>query len=122
MPAPARSSASSPSIAGDSVGTVDPPTTTRESESLFGLESGVEVSTVAVLVIAPEDDCTVTTIVTVALPPFGIVPRVAVTVPAAFAQEPWLGEQETNATPAGSGSVTVTAAALAGPALATRIV
>lgn len=56
-------------------------------------------------------------------PPFGIVPRDATTVPfvpgAGPAHVPWLTVQETNVVPAGSGSVTVTPSAAAGPAFAT---
>ena len=110
------------SIPGDSVGIVEPPTMTRVSESLFGLESGVLVSTVAVLVMAPDGATTVTVIVTVALPPSAIVPKVAVTVPPAFAHDPWLAVHETNAVAEGRGSVTVTASASAGPAFETTIV
>lgn len=89
---------------------------------MFGLESGVLVSTVAVFAMAPEGATTVTAMVTEALPPSGIVPRVAVTVPPAFAQDPWLAVQERNETPEGNGSVTVTAWASAGPELDTAIV
>ena len=89
---------------------------------MFGFESGVEVFTVAVFVIAPDEETTVTTMVTVALLPFGIVPRAAVTVPLAFAQEPCVAAQDTNEVAEGSGSVMVTAWALAGPELATTIV
>ena len=104
------------------MGMVDPPTTTLVSESLLGLESGVLVSTVAVLEMAPDGATTVTEMVTVALPPAGIVPRLAVTVPLAFAQVPWLAAQERNEMPEGSGSVTTTVRASAGPAFETPIV
>src|SRR5262245_51473228 len=106
----------------ESVGIVDPPTTTRVSESLFGLESGVLEATVAVFVIAPAGDTTVTEMVSVAPEPAGIVPKLAVTVPLPFAQVPWLAEHDRYERPEGSGSVTLTARASAGPALETAIV
>ena len=80
------------------------------------------VSTVAVLAMDPDDARTVTVMFTVALPPFGIVPRVAVTIPPPKAQDPWLAAQETWAVPEGSGSVTLTASASAGPELETTMV
>ena len=88
----------------------------------MGFESGVLVSTVAVLVIAPEGETTVTEMMSVALPTPGIVPKFAATVPLPFAQVPWLVEHERYERPEGSGSVTVTAWASAGPALETTIV
>lgn len=117
--------ANAASIPGESVGIVEPPTTTEVLESLSGLVSGVDVSTVAVLVSAPAGSVTVTVIVIVAPPPAGTVPRIAVTVPpepgAGPLQLPWLVTQETKVVPGGRGSVTVTARASAGPALATRM-
>ena len=80
-------------------------------------ESALVVDTVAVLLNGP-DDVGVTTIVTVALAPFASAPRLHVTV-AVPAHDPTDADDETNATPAGSGSVTVTAAAELGPALCT---
>lgn len=110
---------------GERVGIVEPATITLVSLSLPGFESGVEVSTVAELMIVPAGATIVTVIVSVALPPAGIVPRAAVTVPpvpmGGPTQEPWLDWHETNTVLAGSGSVTVTASAPAGPALATRM-
>src|SRR6266540_1013461 len=54
----------------------------------------------------------------VADPPFGIAPRLHVTVPE---HVPWLGVAETSVSPAGSGSFTVTLVASAGPPFETAI-
>ncbi len=117
-------SARAASIPGESVGMVEPATTTEVLESLSGFVSGVDVSTVAVLVSTPAGCVTVTVIVIVAPPPAGMVPRLAVTVPpepgAGPLQVPWLVTHEMKVVPGGRGSLTVTASASAGPALATR--
>ena len=63
----------------------------------------------------------VTTMLTVALLPDARLPRAHVTV-VVPPQEPWLGNAETNATVGGSGSVTVTLVAPAGPWLVMRSV
>ena len=55
MPSTARASASTPSIGTDRVGIAAPLTTTTASESLSGFESGVDVVTVAVLPIDPDE-------------------------------------------------------------------
>jgi hypothetical protein len=57
------------------------------------------------------------TISTVALAPLGRDPRVQVTVVATRAQVPWVGTAETYVLFAGTGSVTTTFVAVAGPAL-----
>jgi hypothetical protein len=86
---------------------------------LPGSESGVLEVAVATLTRLPTEVVTVATIVTVALPPGVIEPRLAVTVPlvptAGPAQVPVLGVQEANVVPAGSGSLSTTASAVAGP-------
>jgi hypothetical protein len=63
----------------------------------------------------------VTTIVTVALPPLLMVPRLQETVLVPV-QLPWLGVAETYVAPAGSVSVTVTPDALLGPPFVTVMV
>lgn len=107
------------------VGIVEPETTTSEALLLSGLGSGVVEVTVAVFRIMPEAVTTVVRIVSVAPLPARIVPREATTVPlvptGGPVQVPWLGAQDTNVVPGGSGSVTVTPSAVDGPALATVI-
>lgn len=88
-------------------------------------ESGspVDELTDAVLEIAAtRAGSTATTSVTVALAPFASAPRLQVTTPAASEHEPTDGVAETYEVPAGTVSLTVTAAALEGPAFATVIV
>jgi hypothetical protein len=69
-------------MAGDSVGMVAPVTTTTASELLFGLVSGVDVVTVAVLLSEPAAVReSRTRIRTTAPEPAGSVPRSAVTMP-----------------------------------------
>jgi hypothetical protein len=70
--------------------------------------------TLAVLVIAA---VTLSTIVTVALPPTTIPPRLHWNCEPRMAQDPWLGVPETNVAPAGTKSVTVTCGAKLGPKL-----
>lgn len=90
---------------------------------LAGLTSRVGDATVAVFSSDPPEALTVTTMVTVTDEPAAIVPTFAVTVlPAGGAQEPCVVEQETKVVPDGSGSVSTTAAALAGPPFETTIV
>jgi hypothetical protein len=72
--------------------------------------------TLAVLVMGPAT-VAVTTIVTVAPPPFAIPPRLQVTVPAACPHVPWLDETEPNVTLPGRTSVNVTPVAGPGPRL-----
>ena len=72
--------------------------------------------TLAWLVIDPPEDGT-TLMVTLAVPPVATVPSAHVTVPEASEQLPWDGVAEVNVTPPGNVSVTVTPAALEGPAL-----
>src|SRR5437660_9496 len=78
----------------------------------------VEV-TAAVLVMLPVVVGARTMMVTVALAPLLMAPRLPVTVVPAVVTVPWLGVAETNVTPAGNVSVSVTLVALPGPALAT---
>jgi hypothetical protein len=80
-------------------------------------ESALVVDTVAVLLSEPAADG-VTTIVIVALAPFASVPRLQLTV-AVPEHDPTDDDDDTNDTPAGSGSLTVTAAAEFGPAFCT---
>ena len=77
--------------------------------------------TEAVLVIIP---CTVgsTTMSTVAVAPFPIVPRLHVTVPPDSLHDPWLGVAERKVTVDGSWSVTLTPDDASGPLFATVIV
>ena len=72
-----------------------------ESELLPWLGSGVDDVTEAVLVMVP---ATVgrTTISTVAVTPFPIVPRLHVTIPPDSPHDPWLGVAETKVTLGGS--------------------
>jgi hypothetical protein len=63
----------------------------------------------------------VTTTLTMALALAGSVPRLQVTSPLLFEQEPWL-DAETNATPGGSALLTITPVASVGPTLLTVIV
>jgi hypothetical protein len=86
------------------------------AELLPGTGSAVEDDTVAVLLNGPAD--AVTTIVTVALAPLASEPRAHVTV-AVPEHDPTDADDDTNVTPAGSGSLTATAAAAFGPALCT---
>ncbi len=78
------------------------------AELLARLVSIAVEATLAVFVIEPWF-CGVTLIETVALAPLSIVPREHVTVPDACEQLPWDGVAESNVTPAGSVSVSVTA-------------
>jgi hypothetical protein len=82
-----------------------------------GFESALVVATVAVLLNGPAA-VGFTTIVTVALAPFPSEPRAHVTV-AVPEHDPTDADDDTNVTPAGSGSLTDTAAAAFGPALCT---
>ena len=86
------------------------------AESL--LETGSSASDVrlASLVIVPGVKRRIL-ISTPAVPWSAIVPSAQVTVPAASEQLPWVGVADTNVTPAGSVSVSVTPAASAGPEL-----
>src|SRR5258708_4739448 len=86
-------------------------------ELLARLWSGVLLETVAVFVIVATDDG-VTITVTVAVALLRIVPRLQAM---AFVppQVPWLDVVDTNATPAGSVSFTITSAASSGPGLLT---
>ena len=68
-------------------------------------------------VIVPVVDGAVTTIVSVAFPPFARLPTVHVTVPEAFVQPV---DADTNPTPVGSVSVTATPVASLGPPLWTE--
>ena len=81
--------------------------------------------TLAVLVIFPAT-VGVTTIVTVAVVPLAILPRLQVTVPvwpaSGVLQLPWVDVAETNFTLVGSVSVIPTLVAVSGPLLATTIV
>ena len=86
--------------------------------AVFG--SGVLVMTEAVLVTVRGGPAIVTTMSAWADPGPGIVPKLAVTVPAAKPHVPWVGAQETNVTPTGSVSVIVEAAAAAVPVFVTR--
>src|SRR5262244_3904465 len=70
------------------------------------------------LVLAP----TFTTIVTVALLPALIVPKLQLTVVDPVHAAPWLGVAETSVTPAGSGSLKATPVALFGPLFVTAAV
>jgi hypothetical protein len=78
--------------------------------------------TLAVLVSVPLEAGAVTTIVTVALDPLAIDPRLHVTVPALWLQVPWVGVADTNTTPLGRVSVKLTPVAVLGPALLTLTV
>jgi len=78
--------------------------------------------TLAVLVSVPLETGAVTTMVTVALDPLAIDPRLQVTVPALWVQVPWVGVADTKITPAGNVSVRVTPVAALGPALLTLTV
>src|SRR5437763_1974077 len=86
---------------------------------LAGLVSVSVAVTVAVFVMVPGVGGAWTTIVTVALAPLLMVPRLPVTVLPAVVTVPWLGVAETNVTPAGNVSVRVTPVAALGPLLAT---
>jgi hypothetical protein len=90
------------------------------------LSSGVVEVTVAVFRIDPAGATTVVWIVMVAPPPFGIVPSDATTVPfvpaAGPEHVPCVTVHETKVVPGGSGSVTFTPSAAAGPAFATTSV
>jgi len=86
------------------------------------LESASVAVTVALLVIVPPEVGAVTTIVTVALDPLAIDPRLQVTVPALWVQVPWVAVADTKPTPAGKVSVRVTPLAPLGPALLTLTV
>jgi hypothetical protein len=94
-----------------------------DTEPLLLLESGSEtpLPTVAVLVMVP-DAVAVTTIVTVALAPFPMMPSAQFTVLVPVHGLPWLGVADTKLTPAGSVSLTDTPVALFGPRLVTVIV
>ncbi len=76
---------------------------------------------VAVLTRFPDVMVTFTTIVTVAEPPTAMVPRLAVTVPlvpeGGPLQLPGEAVHEMKVTPAGSGSLSMTATAASGPRL-----
>jgi len=87
------------------------------TELLVVLGSTSVAITLAVLVMLPAT-VGVTTMVTVALLPLASDPRVQVTVLVPL-QAPWLADAETNVTPAGSVSVTVTPEAEDGPLLLT---
>ena len=79
-----------------------------------GTGSAVVAETVAWLVIVPGAERR-TLISTVALAPLASVPSAQVTVPLDSEQVPCEGVAESNVTPAGSVSVTVTPVALEGP-------
>jgi hypothetical protein len=94
------------------------------SRLLAAFESGVEEETVAVFErTAAGAAVTVTTMDIVADPAEPIAPRLAVTRPfvptVGPLQVPWLGMQERNVVPVGSGSFRATALAVAGPLLFT---
>ena len=82
---------------------------------LLVLGSLVAAATVAVFVMLPDVLGAVTTISTVAVTPLGKMPRLHVTV-LVPEQVPELGVAETNVTPAGSTSVSVTPLVVAGMA------
>src|SRR3974390_1592611 len=82
---------------------------------LAELGSAVSEATVTVLVMSPPAAGITTTVKLLALP-LDKVPRVQTTCPPTFTQP---GEAETNATPAGKVSVSVTLDAAAGPGLVT---
>ena len=87
---------------------------------LFAMsESGSLAVTRAVLVIVPVvEESTVTTMVTVAVLPLAMSPKLQVTMPSASLQgPPWLGLADTKVTPAGKVSVTITPVASEGPVL-----
>ncbi len=95
---------------------------TAVAELFAPLGSAVVEATVAVLdTDAGAAPVTVATIETVALAPLASVPRLHVTVVVPV-QVPTLGVADTKVKPAGSVSVTVTAAAGEGPALETVMV
>lgn len=76
--------------------------------------------TVAVLAIGPTvAESTETTTVIVAVPPLARLPNAPVIVPDALVAVPWLAVADTNVTPDGNTSVTVTPVASLGPALVT---
>ena len=76
--------------------------------------------TVAVLAIGPTvAESTETTTVIVAVPPLAILPSAPVIVPEALVAVPWLAVADTNVTPDGKTSVTVTPVASLGPAFVT---
>src|SRR6185369_12312273 len=91
---------------------------TAEAALLAGLLSTSEVVTLALLVIAPAF-VAVATIVSVAEPSDGIVPRLPVTRLPVCPAVPWLGVAETYARPLGNRSVTTVLAATPGPPLVT---
>jgi hypothetical protein len=121
QPASNSNSASSARPQVESVGTdADEDTVTVYVERLLVVfESGVVLTTVAVLSNGPNELGLVRTSAMVVEPPEAIVPRAQVTVPT-------LEEQgdvaETNEVPAGKMSVTVTPAAALGPAFLTTMV
>src|SRR5947209_6544742 len=85
---------------------------------LPGLGSGSLAVTLAVLLSVPAS-VGVTTIVTLALLSNARFPRLQATVPLACAQVPWVDVAETNLTPAGNVSVSVTPVAAEGPLFVT---
>src|SRR5262249_51141795 len=86
---------------------------------LFGFGSVSFAVAEAVLVIEPGALGAVVTIVTVTLELLVRVPRSQVTVPLAFGHEPKLEEADTNCTPLGSTSVSLTPVAVFGPLFVT---
>jgi hypothetical protein len=90
---------------------------------LFALFGSPSVAvTLAVLVMVPPDVGAVTVMVTVALEPLAIDPKLHVTVPALWLQVPWVAVADTKITPLGRVSVRVTPLAPLGPALLTLTV
>src|SRR5580704_9289599 len=83
---------------------------------VFG--SGVAANTNAVLVMIPGVGG-VTTSVSTALVAMARLPRLQKTVPPMLVQLPWVVAAETNATPGGNASVTVTLVATDGPRFVT---
>lgn len=122
---PASAAARSASIFGERVGMAPPIRVVVVLALLFGFLSSLDVVTVAVFTSWPKDAVTCTWIAAVALAPGASEPRSNVTVPfcptGGPVHVPWLDVQLTNTVPVGSGSVTVTARAVPGPALRTTI-
>src|SRR2546423_1574316 len=116
-----------PAATGSGLSEIATPTSARTwttvacvDESLAAFGSKVDEETAAVLEIPVVlEESTVTTRVTVWLPPFAMSPSEQVRTPAATAQLPTEGVAETRVVPAGSVSVTKTLDAVDGPVFAT---
>src|SRR5262245_42754551 len=85
---------------------------------LVGTESKSAPDTVTLLV-SVRAEPGATTKATLTTVPLAIAPKPQETVPPFSAQDPWEGNAEINATPAGSTSVRTTSAAKEGPAFVT---